>query len=98
MLTSEQFNGRWKEIKGGIRNLWGKITDDEIDQTKGDLTQLSGIVEQRYSETKEEIKNKYDQLMASFDNDTDKDIDPDVSSYHRKPIIDDFDSDPNARH
>jgi uncharacterized protein YjbJ (UPF0337 family) len=98
MLNEEQFKGRWKEIKGGIRNLWGKITDDELEQTKGDLTEITGLVEQRYGETKEEIKEKYEQLMDSFDNKTDKGELPDESSFQRKPPTYDFDLDRNARH
>ena len=103
MLNQEQFEGKWKEIKGGIRNLWGRITDDELEQIKGDLTEISGLVQERYGETKEEIKMKLDHLMESFDNDTDKNISPDVSSYQRSPTDSEsykasFDSDRNARH
>lgn len=86
MLNQEQFEGKWKEIKGGIRNLWGKLTDDELERVKGNITEVSGLVERRYGETKEEIKAKLDRLMDSFDNDTDKNISPDVSSYQRSPL------------
>lgn len=86
MLNQEQFNGKWKEIKGGIRNLWGRITDDELETLKGNLTEVTGLVEERYGETKEEIKMKFDKLMESFDNDTDKNISPDVASYERNPL------------
>ena len=98
MLNENQINAKWTEIKGGIRNLWGRITDDELEQIKGNLTEVMGLVEEKYSETKEEIKAKYDRLLDSFDNDSDKDISPDVSSYERRPNVDDFDSDRNARH
>jgi uncharacterized protein YjbJ (UPF0337 family) len=86
MLNEEQFSGKWKEIKGGIRNLWGRITDDELDQMKGNLSEVSGLVEERYGETKEDIKEKLTHLMSSFDNDTDKNISPDVTSYERSPL------------
>lgn len=86
MLNEDQIQGKWKEIKGGIRNLWGKLTDDEIEQYKGKLTDVAGLVQSRYGETKEEIKTKLNSLMESFDNDTDKNISPDVSSYQRSPI------------
>lgn len=86
MLNQEQFNGKWKEIKGGIRNLWGRITDDELESLKGNITEVTGLVESKYGETKEEIKAKFDQLMDSFDNDTDKNLSPDVDSYQRSPL------------
>lgn len=86
MLNEEQFHGKWNEIKGGIKNLWGRLTDDELEQVKGNITEVSGIVEEKYGETKEEIKMKLDRLMDSFDNETDKDISPDVASYQRSPL------------
>ncbi len=86
MLNQEQFNGKWTEIKGGLRNLWGKLTDDELEQFKGNITEVTGLVERKYGETKEEIKSKLDRLMDSFDNETDKNISPDVSSFERSPL------------
>jgi uncharacterized protein YjbJ (UPF0337 family) len=86
MLNEQQFEGKWKEIKGGIQNLWGRITDDELEQIKGNITEVSGLVEEKYGETKDEIKQKLTHLMESFDNDTDKNISPDVSSYERSPV------------
>jgi uncharacterized protein YjbJ (UPF0337 family) len=88
MLNQEQFEGKWTEIKGGIRNLWGKLTDDEIEGVKGNVQEVTGLVERKYGDTKEEIKAKLDQLMDSFDNDTDKQISPDVASYQRSPLAD----------
>ncbi len=86
MLNEKEFHGKWNEIKGGIKNLWGRLTDDELEQVKGNITEVSGIVEEKYGETKEEIKTKLDRLMDSFDNETDKDISPDVASYQRSPV------------
>ncbi len=104
MLNEQQFERNWPEIKGGIRNLWGKISDQELESVKGDLAEVTGLVEEKYGETKDEIKLKLKNLMDSFDNDTDKNISPDVSSYGRSPLADsndykaEFDVDRNARH
>jgi len=85
MLNEQQFKGKWDEIKGGVRNLWGRLTDDELETTKGSLTSIAGLVEQKYGETKEEIREKLKKLMASFENSTDKGLDPDKASYNREP-------------
>lgn len=86
MLTEQQFNAKWSEIKNGLRNLWGNLTEEEIESVKGNIYEVTGMVERKYSESRDEIKNKIDQLMDSFDNDTDKRITPDVDSYQRSPI------------
>jgi len=66
-LNEDIVKGKWKDVKGGVRKLWGKITDDELEQAKGDLTSISGLVQQRYGESKEDFKAKMNELLRSFD-------------------------------
>ncbi|HXH76636.1 MAG TPA: CsbD family protein [Bacteriovoracaceae bacterium] len=86
MLNEDQIKGKWNEIKGGLRNVWGRISDDELEQTKGNFTKVSGLIQSKYGETREVVKNKLDKLMASFDNETDKHPD-DIgnTSFQRNP-------------
>lgn len=88
MLNHEQIIGKWNEIKGGIRNLWGNITEEELDENKGNLESVTGIVQQKNSESLKSIKKKLNTLMDSFDNDTDKSLklNDGESSYQRSPI------------
>lgn len=86
MLNQQQYEAKWTEIKGGIRNLWGRLTDEELDRAKGNLSEIPTLVEAKYNESREEIEKKFQQLVESFDNDTDKNISPDVSSYQRSPV------------
>ena len=87
MLNQEQIKGKWDEIKGGIRNLWGKVTDDELEKTNGNIQSVAGIVQEKYGETKESIRKKLDTLMDSFDNKTDKSLklNDGESSFERNP-------------
>ena len=86
MLSQEQFKTLWPEIKQGLRNLWGRLDNDELDRTEGDLSSIASLVEEKYTEGKGEIKEKLDHLMSSFDNPSDKGQEPDVSSYKRMPF------------
>lgn len=86
MLNQEQINWKWDEIKSGIRNLWGRVSNDELELVKENVFEIIFSVEEKYGETKEEIIAKLNKLFASFDNDTDKNITPDISSFGRSPI------------
>jgi uncharacterized protein YjbJ (UPF0337 family) len=85
MLNEQQFKSKWTEIKGGLRNLWGRLTDEELELTKGSLTSIAQLVEKQYGETKNEIRMKLKTLMNSFDNPTDRGLSPDESSFERSP-------------
>ncbi len=57
-VNEDIVKGKWKDIKGGVRKLWGKITDDELEQARGDLTSISGLIQKRNGETKESVQDK----------------------------------------
>lgn len=65
-MNQNQISGKWKELKGEIRNQWGKLTDDEIESTKGNLTAISGLIEQRYGDAKESSSEKLRSLFDRF--------------------------------
>lgn len=58
--------GKWKEIKGEIQKKWGQLTDSDLDQTKGDLSAIGGLIQQKYGHAKEEVKAKLDSLIHAF--------------------------------
>lgn len=65
-MNQDIIQGKWKEIKGEIRKVWGNVTGDELEQAKGDLTSISGIIQQRYGEKKDDVSAKLDSIVARF--------------------------------
>jgi uncharacterized protein YjbJ (UPF0337 family) len=58
--------GKWIELKGDIKKLWGKITDDELESTQGDAQSLGGIVQQKYGLKEDEFRAKMNELIARY--------------------------------
>ena len=46
--NSDQVKGEWKQQVGAAKVAWGKLTDDELLQTKGHAEKLAGLVQERY--------------------------------------------------
>lgn len=67
-MNQDIIQGKWKEIKGEIRKVWGNITGDELEQTKGDLTSISGIIQQKYGQRKEDVSDKLSSIVSNFEN------------------------------
>jgi uncharacterized protein YjbJ (UPF0337 family) len=55
--------GKWLEIKGDVQKAWGKLTDDDLEKSKGDMKKIAGIIQQRYGETQ---KGSIDKLEDIF--------------------------------
>jgi len=50
-----KWEGRWDQLKGKARKLWGQITDDELEKAQGDYEQVIGLIKERTGRTYEEI-------------------------------------------
>ena len=66
MLNEDTIKGKWNEIKGEIRTQWGKMTEDELEQSSGNMTSIAGLIQQRYGAKKEEVQEKLNNILAKF--------------------------------
>ncbi len=67
-MNQSQIAGKWKEIKGEIRKAWGNLTDDEIEQTKGNMESISGLIQQKFGLTKEQASERLNRVYSKFEN------------------------------
>jgi uncharacterized protein YjbJ (UPF0337 family) len=75
-MNSEQLQGKWKQLKGSVKERWGKLTDDDLDVVAGKRDQLIGKIQERYGIAKEVAQKQVDDWKhADADESTaDKDI------------------------
>ena len=50
--TQDILYGRWHELKGQVREHWGKLTDDDLMRLSGKTEELAGVMQQRYGYSK----------------------------------------------
>jgi len=56
MLTRQELEGKWKQIKGQIRERWGQLSDDDFQQVKGDTEKLVGVLQEKTGQSRREIE------------------------------------------
>jgi uncharacterized protein YjbJ (UPF0337 family) len=52
--------GNWKQMKGKVKEQWGKLTDDDLDVINGKRDQLEGKIQERYGIAKDQVKSDVD--------------------------------------
>ncbi|MGH9255906.1 MAG: CsbD family protein [Vicinamibacterales bacterium] len=57
--------GQWTQIKGRVREQWGKLTNDDLDQIQGRAEQLVGRVQERYGIARDEAKRQVDDWLRN---------------------------------
>jgi uncharacterized protein YjbJ (UPF0337 family) len=46
--------GNWKQLKGKVKQQWGKLTDDQITEINGSRDELVGRIQEAYGIGKDE--------------------------------------------
>jgi uncharacterized protein YjbJ (UPF0337 family) len=62
-MNKDIIQGNWKEVKGKLKQQWGKLTDDDITQLKGTSQELEGILQKRYGYQKDQAKKEIDDFI-----------------------------------
>ena len=65
-MNSDLIKGKWSEIKGEIHKAWGNLTDDEIEKTKGDMTSLKGLIQQKYGDSHDSISQRLAKIVDGY--------------------------------
>jgi uncharacterized protein YjbJ (UPF0337 family) len=66
-VNRDILKGQWTQLKGKIREKWGQLTNDEIEQMQGNAEQLIGKVQERYGRTREQAEQEVDRWLNEYD-------------------------------
>ncbi len=67
-MNSEHMEGMWNQIKGSIKEKWGKLTDDDLTMIAGKRDQFIGKLQERYGTAKEQAEKDIDAWMKTIKN------------------------------
>ena len=62
-MNSDQLQGKWKQIKGSVKERWGKLTDDDLNVIDGRQEQLIGRIQERYGIAKEAAQQQVNEWL-----------------------------------
>jgi uncharacterized protein YjbJ (UPF0337 family) len=62
-MNKDTIEGNWKQLKGHVKERWGKLTEDDLAQASGNSEILAGRIQERYGIAKEEAKKQLEEFM-----------------------------------
>lgn len=65
-MNWDTIKGNWKQLTGQVREKWGELTDNEVQEAAGEREQLVGKIQKRYGITKEEAQSQVDEWAANL--------------------------------
>jgi uncharacterized protein YjbJ (UPF0337 family) len=57
-MNTDRTAGAWHQIKGKVKEQWGKLTDDDLKQLEGKSEQLAGKLQERYGMARDEAERQ----------------------------------------
>jgi uncharacterized protein YjbJ (UPF0337 family) len=64
---ADRMSGKWNQYVGEAKVTWGKLTDDEILKSEGNMQKLGGLVEERYAISREKADEQVKKFLDACD-------------------------------
>jgi uncharacterized protein YjbJ (UPF0337 family) len=61
-INQEVMEGNWRQIKGDVLQRWGQVSDNELEEARGNVEQLIGLLQERTGEAREELESYLKQV------------------------------------
>jgi len=65
-MNMDTFEGNWKQLKGNVKEQWGKLTDDDLDVVAGKRDQLAGRLQERYGMAKDAAEKQISEFEKQY--------------------------------
>jgi uncharacterized protein YjbJ (UPF0337 family) len=64
-MNWDQIEGKWKQMKGSVKQKWGKLTDDDLDYIAGNRDRFVGRLQERYGIAREEAQKQSEHWLRA---------------------------------
>ena len=62
-MNRDQFEGKWEQLKGQVKEKWGKFTNDDITAIEGKKDQLLGKLQEYYGYSADQANREFRAFM-----------------------------------
>ena len=70
-MNWDRIEGNWKQVKGKVKEQWGRLTDDHLDVIGGKRDQLVGRIQESYGVSRDEADRQvreWERAATDLDN------------------------------
>jgi uncharacterized protein YjbJ (UPF0337 family)/sporulation protein YlmC with PRC-barrel domain len=63
-MNKDIVEGNWKQMRGHIKEWWGKLTNDDLDKINGQCDRLVGLIQEKYGYTKAQAEQELERHLS----------------------------------
>jgi uncharacterized protein YjbJ (UPF0337 family) len=72
IMNQDQMQGKFEQVKGKIKETWGRLSDSDISLANGKKEQFFGKLQEAYGLTLEDAQKHFEKIEKSCDGSSDK--------------------------
>ncbi|KTD57562.1 CsbD family protein [Legionella shakespearei] len=65
-MNTDIFEGKWEEVKGKVKQAWGKLTDDDLKVIEGSHQEIYGKLQKHYGYTKDQAEKAVRDFQSKY--------------------------------
>jgi uncharacterized protein YjbJ (UPF0337 family) len=66
-MNEDILQGKWKQLRGEMQSLWGRLTNDDLDRIQGSSVKLAGKLQERYGYSRQEAERAVADFLESIE-------------------------------
>lgn len=66
-LNKDILVAKWEENKVKVRERWGRLSNEQLDQINGYYDELTRLLRERYGYTKDKARQEMDEFLGRLD-------------------------------
>ena len=65
-MNRDILGGKWQQVRGKVKEQWGKLTDDDLTTAEGKFEKLSGLIQERYGYAREKAEGELERFYKKY--------------------------------
>ena len=65
-MNQDILAGKWQQVRGKVKEQWGKLTDDDLTKAEGKFEKLSGLIQERYGYEREKAEDELERFYKKY--------------------------------
>ncbi|MGE3539356.1 MAG: CsbD family protein [Candidatus Tectimicrobiota bacterium] len=66
-MNADILKGKWKQLRGEMKQWWGNLTDDDFNSIEGERDKLVGRLQERYGYARDEAEAEVERRLKDYE-------------------------------
>jgi uncharacterized protein YjbJ (UPF0337 family) len=66
IMNRDILTGKWLQVRGQVKQNWGKFTDNDLDRISGRYDEIVGLLQERYGYARDKAEKEVTHFIEQY--------------------------------